>query len=196
MQPIEQAAEFYKKNEPSLYIETFKGKRFYIDSPEFDIEEIAHALSMQCRYTGHTDRFYSVAEHSVFVSHIMRVLQKGDPFEGLLHDANEAYLSDIASPWKSLLPDYKRIEAKIEGPMRRYFSLPDSITPECKWADWVALFAEAHVMIPTGGRDWIMPDPQMREHAELFYDYGFGLSQGAAKTRFLDEYSRLNQRSV
>jgi hypothetical protein len=193
---LQQAAEFYKKNEPSLYIETCKGKRFYIDDPKFDIDEIAHALSMQCRYTGHTDRFYSVAEHSVLVANIMTALNLGDPLEGLLHDANEAYLSDIASPWKALLPDYKKIEAKIEGPMRKHFGLPEKITDGCKYADWVALFAEAHVMIPTGGEDWITPDPKMREDAKKFHNYQFGMDHQVARKRFLYEYTRLSKRTI
>ena len=193
---ISQAADFYKKNEPHLYIETFKGKKFFMEDPQFDIEEIAHALSMQCRYTGHTDRFYSVAEHSVLVATIMNTLGKGSPFEGLMHDASEAYLSDIASPWKALLPDYKKIEAKIEVPMRKYYGLPLTITQECKYADWVALFAEAHVMIPSGGAEWIMPDPQMREDAKKFYNYQFGWDHKRAEREFLDAYSRLNQRAV
>lgn len=190
---VEQAADFYKKNEPSLYIETFKGRNFYLDNPSFDIKEIAHALSMQCRYTGHTDRFYSVAEHSVFVAYIMSDLKLGDPFEGLMHDASEAYLSDIASPWKALLPDYKKIEAKIEVPLRKHYGLPETITAGCKYADWVALFAEAYQMIPSGGKAWIMPDPKMRDDAERYYSWGFGYSHQRAQDVFMtmyDQYSR------
>src|SRR4051812_43149736 len=77
---------------------THTGKWFNVLDPnpdEVDIEDIAHALALQCRFTGHTDEFYSVAQHSVLVANHC-------PSEygiyGLLHDGSEAYLSDIARP--------------------------------------------------------------------------------------------------
>ena len=55
----------------SAWIETYSGKRFYILDPrpqDVDIVDIAHALSLLTRFTGHTREFYSVAQHSVLVS--------------------------------------------------------------------------------------------------------------------------------
>lgn len=151
------AADYYKQHEIELYIETVKGTKFFMDRPDFDIEVIAAALSKQCRYTGHTRRFFSVAEHSILVMKIMEELG-GNPFEGLMHDACEAYLSDIAAPWKALLPDYKKLEAKIEMPMRNHYALPASMTQECRRADWIALFVEADKLMVTKAKDWIAPD--------------------------------------
>lgn len=162
---MQSAAELYKNTEASLFIETVSGRNFHIDRPEFHVEEIAHALSMQCRYTGHTREFYSVAEHAMLVARIMQHLNLGLPFEGLMHDAAEAYLSDIAAPWKALLPDYKILEQKIEVPLRRHYGLTDKITDGCKYADWIALFIEAHNLIPSRGRDFTAP-PGIKEHAE------------------------------
>lgn len=68
----------------------------------FDINDIAQALSHQCRFNGHVD-FYSVAEHCVEVS---RLLEKqghevNTQLLGLLHDGAEAYLGDVPGPWKA-----------------------------------------------------------------------------------------------
>lgn len=96
------------------YIMTAPGRKFYLlDMSEnvFDIEEIADALSKLCRFTGHTDRFYSVAEHSVRVAAFLPVEYQ---LEGLLHDAPEAYLGDVASPLRAVLPGYNAIYSRVE----------------------------------------------------------------------------------
>src|SRR4051794_32940266 len=79
---------------------TSTGKWFDVFNPnpaDVDIEDIVHALSMQCRFTGHTKEFYSVAQHSVLVS---LTCPSVDALYGLVHDGSEAYLSDIARPVK------------------------------------------------------------------------------------------------
>jgi hypothetical protein len=82
-------------------IRTYTGK--YVDpfnmaAEDIDIRDIAHHLSLINRYTGATPLAYSVAQHSVAVSrHFI------DPelrLAGLLHDAGEYVLNDIASPVK------------------------------------------------------------------------------------------------
>ena len=81
-------------------IQTFTGKMvdpFALNPDDICVEDLAHALSMQCRFTGHTREFYSVAQHSVLVSVYC------DPaiaLLGLLHDASEAYLMDLPRPLK------------------------------------------------------------------------------------------------
>lgn len=155
---MQSAAELYAQSKSDLWIETVSGKRFLFADPQFDIEDIAHALSMQCRYTGHCRKFFSVAEHSMLVAAIMLELDLGDPREGLLHDATEAYLSDIAAPWKVLLPDYRRIELELEGKLRSWAGLPAIITPGCKRADWIALLFEAYHLIPSRAKDWNCPE--------------------------------------
>ena len=152
------AAELYTKTKERLYIELVDGTKFFVDDPHFDIGVIAHALANQCRYTGHCSKFYSVAEHSVLVADIMKLMSLGDPFEGLMHDATEAYIADIAAPWKVLLPDYKVLEGRIEGPLRTHFGLPPKLSDGGKRADWIALAVEALSLIPSGASDWTMPE--------------------------------------
>jgi len=84
------------------------------DPASVSIEDIAHSLSMQCRYMGHVNRFYSVAEHSFLVSMLV-----GDEPEtqlwALLHDAPEAYLGDMAAPVRELaeLTTYRLLHSRV-----------------------------------------------------------------------------------
>lgn len=192
--PLATAAEHYKANEISLYIETASGQKFFIDNPEFDVKDIAHALAHQCRYTGHTKQFYSVAEHSILVSHLVEDLGLGDPFEGLMHDAAEAYLSDIAAPWKALLPDYKVLEARIETPLRQWAGVPEKLSDGVKRADWLALFIEARVLMPTGARERIAPEGIKEQAADLHYEIRC-YSPHFARTQFWRRYADLASRS-
>ena len=85
-------------------IVTYTGKVFDLLNPKPEmvcIEDIAHSLAYQCRYTGHTREFYSVAQHCVLMAGNPDL--PGDPMAKLLHDAAETYIGDIARPWKRLL---------------------------------------------------------------------------------------------
>ena len=81
-----------------------------------DIEDIAHALSMLCRANGHFKSFYSVAQHSINCMKEAKARGYSDRIQlaCLLHDASEAYLSDVTRPVKAELPRYKEIEAPLQ----------------------------------------------------------------------------------
>ena len=105
-------------NKKDAVIQTYTGKMinpFYPDENLICIEDIAHSLSMQCRFNGNLKRFYSVGEHSIYVSIILRKmgLSLKTQLLGLLHDASETYLSDIPAPIKEHLPDYLAIEKSL-----------------------------------------------------------------------------------
>lgn len=108
---------------------TFSGKLVNIHKPKPEmicIEDIAHALSNICRFNGHTPRHYSVAQHSIFVSNLMK--QNGENVEmrlhGLMHDAAEAYIQDIIKPLKHILGgDYASIEHRFEMVICERFGL-------------------------------------------------------------------------
>lgn len=80
------------------------------DPDTININDIAHALSCIPRFNGHTRFPYSVAQHSLMVCNM---LPPEDMLTGLLHDASEAYICDIPSPLKKLMPSYYELEEKI-----------------------------------------------------------------------------------
>lgn len=98
---------------------THSQKMFDPVNPEvqlIDIEDIAHALSMLCRANGHFKSFYSVGQHSIncMKEAVARGYTERVQLACLLHDASEAYLSDVTRPVKEELPRYKEIEAPLQ----------------------------------------------------------------------------------
>jgi hypothetical protein len=121
------------------WMQTFTGRQYWPCDPrsaEVFIEDIAHSLSMQCRYAGHCISHYSVAEHSV---HVARWLQrKYGPemaIHGLLHDATEAYVVDVPRPLKPSLTNYKEIEERNWQAIAARFNLAWTLPPEVHDAD-------------------------------------------------------------
>ncbi|WP_127958025.1 HD family hydrolase [Serratia microhaemolytica] len=136
------------------WINTFTGKQFCYAKPAVEnicIEDIAQALSHECRFAGHLPEFYSVAQHSVLVSKIVRPELA---LEALLHDAHEAYCKDIPSPLKHMLPDYQYIESSIDSIIRYRFNLPASCSPAIKYADLVILATERRDLGIDDGTPW------------------------------------------
>jgi len=81
-----------------------------------DIRDIAHALSMLCRANGHFRSFYSVGQHCINCAKEAKARGYGPRLQlaCLLHDASEAYLSDVTRPVKAELPKYKEIEEPLQ----------------------------------------------------------------------------------
>ena len=178
------------------YIELISGKLFYfLDAKETDfvIQDIAHALSNTCRYTGHCSKFYSVAEHSVLVSKLL----SGTEFElaGLLHDAAEAYLPDVASPIKQYLPDYNALEDKLMATISSKWGFEYPLHPAVKHCDLVMLSTEAHYLIPSKGNSWDLWEYRKRPHV----DDGIKPScvePRVAKSLFLDRFYELTMKKI
>jgi len=142
------------------WIQTYTGKQFYPFDPNPDdicLEDVAHALALQCRFTGHCRTFYSVAQHSVIVSEL-----SGKEFAlwGLLHDASEAYLTDVASPVKhtEAFAAYRDAEALIMRAVCKRFGLSDEMPAIVHEADNIALISEAKALMGDISR-WNIDDP-------------------------------------
>lgn len=116
-------------------IRTYSGKVFdltVLDPGTICIEDIAHALSFVPRFGGHLDKLYSVAQHSVMVA---ASVAPEFALEALLHDASEAYLGDMPSPIKKLLPDYKALESRVMEAIAAKFKINYPLSPEVKQSD-------------------------------------------------------------
>lgn len=91
-------------------------------------EDIAHALSLLCRANGHFSCFYSVGQHCLACEAEAAAagLPRATRLACLLHDASEAYISDITRPVKLGLPEYRVIEKRLQDTIYRRFGIdPD-----------------------------------------------------------------------
>jgi len=148
-------------------MQTFTGKVFDFENVKGStvcIEDIAHALSLTCRFNGHVPKFYSVAEHSC-LAHDLIVNEEDRKYNLylLLHDASEAYLNDIVSPIKHSLPDYLAIETCIQEYIfteliggNPYFSV--SLEKFIKIHDNLVLQAERKKFFPINPFPWKFKD--------------------------------------
>lgn len=139
------------------WMQTYSGRRFYPLDPrpsEIEPEDIAHALSMLCRYAGHVDRFYSVAEHCLLMS---GAVAPEHALAALLHDATEAYVVDVPRPLKRYLPEYRGIEDRVWGAIAIRFGLDLEVPAEVKEADTRILLTERDALMRNAGR-WSQDD--------------------------------------
>lgn len=130
------------------WITTYSGGKFWPLDPQPEdvlLEDVAHALSLLCRFTGHVARFYSVAEHSVLVS---RLVPRRLALAGLLHDAAEAYVADVSSPVKHSeeFAAYRTIEQRIQAAVYRRFGVPEEMNPEVHRVDGMLCSTEARLL--------------------------------------------------
>lgn len=167
-------------------IETFTGGRFYPFDPrpaEVQLEDVAGSLAHTCRFGGHCQRFYSVAEHSLYVARELADCGERVQAYGLLHDAGEAYVGDIPRPVKARLGDFEAVEARIREAVWDAVGLP--APTESEWeavmaADDRLLAHEADRLLDDGS--WATEAP------ELSYDLDAAdpTSPSEARGAFLD----------
>lgn len=134
-------------------MQTYSGR--LVDLSKFSHEDvrifdISHALSLINRFTGHSVSPYSVAQHSV---HVSRLVPDECALWALLHDASEAYLGDVSTPLKMLLPCYRELEERVQKAIARAFGLAWPAPPEVKEADLSALLSEKEELFSVQ-HDW------------------------------------------
>lgn len=135
---------------------TTDGRYFDFTNPDpaaITLNAIARGLANTCRFGGQCRSFYSVAEHSIWVS---RLVPPHLAVHGLLHDAAEAFIGDMPKPLKEMLPDYKRVEAQVEAVLFAQFGFI-SLPPEVKQIDRVMLATEQRQIMNNRDR-WVVTD--------------------------------------
>lgn len=131
---------------PPGIITTVSGRRIDLLDPasfvhNIVIEDVATGLSNTCRWAGQIRKFWSVAQHSIIVSHLCPPAQA---LHGLLHDRSEAYICDVSAPLKRLpeMAGYKRVEDRLMRASGMAFGVPPHKTPDIDAADLRAMLHE------------------------------------------------------
>lgn len=168
---------------------TRSGQYFDFNQPEryeLNIEDIAHGLSQCCRFVGQCRVFYSVAQHSVYVS---QIVAPAFALAGLLHDAAEAFLGDVSRPLKRLLPDYRAIEQRVERALFEKLGIPYPLPQAVKYADGSMLRLEQRALMPPHGDAWECDVFQLPEG--IILNEATALSPEEAFHAFMERYVEL-----
>jgi hypothetical protein len=162
------------------------GTYFDFENPAgsvFTIYDVAHSLSMICRFNGHVRHFYSVAEHSLHCSYLV---PQEHALQALLHDSAEAFLGDMSRPLKTMMPEYKALERKIEAVVLPRLGIPAEL-PQCvKDADAKMLRIEQQQAMDN--RDDWSGNSVIDTRDSIVLQF---LSPARARKAFLDRYTRL-----
>jgi 5'-deoxynucleotidase YfbR-like HD superfamily hydrolase len=176
-----------RERSDSAWICTYTGRKFFPLDPNPDdisIMDIAHALSNQCRFAGHTLRNYSVAEHSIYVS---KLCDPQDALDGLLHDAPEAYLVDLPRPIKNSpgFEAYHVAERDVHYAVSKAFGTKEVIPVSVHFADIHLSYTEA--------RDLMSPEQQWFKSEDCYKFHIPTDERKASEVRdeFLDRFYEL-----
>jgi 5'-deoxynucleotidase YfbR-like HD superfamily hydrolase len=188
------------------FIQTYSGKKFWPLEPNEEalcIEDIAHALSNNCRWTGHCRDFYSVAQHSLIMS---ENVPTGMELTALMHDASEAYLSDLSRPVKhsAEMEAYRKAERRLEQSIAHKFGLlfddtkqPWPYPQEVKTADNRMLYTERRDILAGPTVTWTTDKQNVLgvegDLERTAYDFVIvPLAPREAEKRFLERFHELN----
>lgn len=140
------------------WIATASGVPFFPLDPrpeEVRLEDIVHALSQQCRWSGHTSVPYSVLEHSIHVAKLIEQWggTEAEILTGLTHDGSETYMIDLPRPVKNdiMMAPYVAAECRVQAVIAEHLHLPYPFPEIVKQADTEILGYEAEGLMPTNG---------------------------------------------
>ena len=189
------------------WFQTFTGKIFYALDPreeEIDIRDIAHSLSLSCRFQGHCYYFYSIGEHCIRTKMIAMSLLVNmgantvdiNPAEvafwSLFHDAAESYIGDINAPLKANMTQYKDVEDNILSVIgKKYgFSYPmsDKVAEIVYKADKIMLATELRDILTTAPKAWDNDEKPSEDMVIVPY------SPQEVERIFLGEYYNITKR--
>jgi len=180
-----------KYGEPSSSIRTYTQLQFYPMAPrieDIDILDIAHSLSNQCRYTGHTRDYYSVAEHSVRMSHIVSVPNQR---WALMHDAAEAYLSDMARPVKQHFPLFHEKEEVLLELIAKKYNLSWPMPTEIDEADYIMISTEKRDLFDNAIQ-WTQLTDRPAPHSEVIIPWQPSVAFNEFTKRFKKLFGYVN----
>ncbi len=168
------------------WMQTFTGRAFYPLDPQVgdvDPVDIAHALSMICRYGGHVQTFFSVAEHCVLMSY---AVAPEHALWALLHDATEAYVGDMVRPLKHAMPEYRAVEDRLMAVICDRFGLGHECPAEVKQADLRILRDERDALMGAAPMPWLSIEdvPALGVDVQCW-------APAVAKRRYLDRLADL-----
>jgi 5'-deoxynucleotidase YfbR-like HD superfamily hydrolase len=178
------------------WIQTFSGIKFHLFDPaheDITIEDISNGLALTTRYGGQCREFYSVAQHSVYVS---QQVPQEHAMAALLHDAAEAYLGDLPRPLKHAvgMERFREAESVLEHMIDDVFDV-DSHVPEVKLADSQLLATEKRDLLhrmqdDMGEEEWSHGAP-VEDALPISI---LPLPPAQAKLLFINRYNELKRR--
>lgn len=128
------------KNDPNYtavdFIETYTGSTFFPMKPnpaDVSIIDIAHSLAYQCRWGGHSEFFYSIAQHCCLLENYVARIMNGSALDRLMilmHDAPEAYLHDMVRPVKQYMPEFREREDAVAECIKAWLGISGVPVPE------------------------------------------------------------------
>lgn len=166
------------KSERVILTRTGKVVDLTSPTPEMiDLTDITYALARIPRFGGHTRSFWSVGQHSLLCYHIASCYVAPKlSLHALLHDAAEAYIGDLSSPLKTLLPQVRLIEQRLLEVIYRHFgqTLPtEEERRTIKDIDTLACIAEARFFLPHEEHPELFPLPS-DQHSEYLVNSAHG----------------------
>jgi hypothetical protein len=136
------------------WTQTYTGRQFWPLDPraeDIDPRDVAHALSLQCRYNGMVRSFYSVAEHCVLMS---LAVAPEHALHALLHDATEAYVGDMVRPLKNHMRAYRAAEDLVWAAVAERFGVDPTIPDEVHDADARIVLDERSALLSASPAPW------------------------------------------